>query len=87
MAEQKICRNIHLASYPTTTGVPAAEGHSVSGGANSRLYCSVGSDSCRRGARRQESQCHGPRCQETPGAMPHGGSVLVPWGTVAASPL
>jgi hypothetical protein len=55
MVEPKISRNIHLASYPTAAGVPAAVGHDVRGGDNGRLYYPVGPDSCRRGARRQES--------------------------------
>jgi hypothetical protein len=40
---------------PHGAGVPAAMGHDVRGGANGRLTCEVGLDSCRRGARRQES--------------------------------
>jgi hypothetical protein len=46
MAESKISRNIHLASYSTAAGVPAAVGHGVRGGTNGRLYCPVGLDSC-----------------------------------------
>jgi hypothetical protein len=54
MVESKFSRNVHLALYPTAAGVPAAVGHGIRGGANGRLYCPVGPDSCRSGARRQE---------------------------------
>jgi hypothetical protein len=52
---QKNSRNVHLASYPTAVGVPVAVEHNIRSGANGRLYCPVGLDSCHRGARRQKS--------------------------------
>jgi hypothetical protein len=51
----KISKNIHLASNPTAAGTPATVRHGIRGGVNGQLYCQVGLDSCRRGARRQES--------------------------------
>jgi hypothetical protein len=44
MVEPKISRSIHLTSWSTTLGVPAAVGHGVRGDANGRHNWSVGPD-------------------------------------------
>jgi hypothetical protein len=38
MVESKFLRNVHMASYPTAAGVPAAVGHDIRGDANGRQY-------------------------------------------------
>jgi hypothetical protein len=54
MVKSKISRNVHLALYPATAGVPAAVGHDVRGGANGRLYWPVGQIPAAVGARWQD---------------------------------
>jgi hypothetical protein len=48
-----------------TSGAVPTVGHDVRGGANGQLYWPVGPDSCRYGARQQDSWRRGPRRHET----------------------
>jgi hypothetical protein len=64
-----ICRHMYISriflfDYLFFENIRNAVGHGVTDGADSRLTCEVGSDSCRRGARRQN-----------PGVVGHGGSI------------
>jgi hypothetical protein len=54
MVASKFSTNVHLVSWPMALGVPAAVGHGVRGDANGWQYWPVGSDSYRRGHRRQD---------------------------------
>jgi hypothetical protein len=38
MVELKFSRNVHMVSWPTALGVPAAVGHGVSGDASGQQY-------------------------------------------------
>jgi hypothetical protein len=42
MVESEFTRNVHLSSYLTVVGVPAAVGHDVKGDANGWQYWLVG---------------------------------------------
>jgi hypothetical protein len=42
MVDSKFSTNVHLASWPTTLGVPSAVGHDVREAANGWQYCPVG---------------------------------------------
>jgi hypothetical protein len=64
MDESKILRNIHLPPNPTAARVRTIVGHDGRGAANGRLTYQVGSDPCRRGARRQEPLRRMPRRQD-----------------------
>jgi hypothetical protein len=74
MVELKFSRNVHLASYPTAAGVPAAMGHDVRGAANGRQHWSVGPGSC-------------PHDGKTTSAVGHGGSATLYKGPAAGPSL
>jgi hypothetical protein len=72
MVNSKFSTNVHLASWPTSLGVPAAVGHGVRGAANGRQYWPVGSGSCRCGHRRQEpAYIRGRAPAAIPSFLPH----------------
>jgi hypothetical protein len=72
MVESKFSTNVHLASWPTALGVPAAVGHGVRGASNGRQYWPMGSGSAvvATSGRIPAAVAHGSRI---PSAVAHGG--------------
>jgi hypothetical protein len=84
MVESKISRNVHLALYPTSAGVPAAVGHDVKGGRQRLAVLPSGTRFLSLWGTMTGIQAPVAHSARRPSVVPHGGSVLAPWGTAAA---